>query len=135
MRLLAESQHLGADGVHGRRHDGAHRGVARDAPDDDLVAQVDVGDDAEPFGAAHEDGRPPLVDHQLGGLSDGGAEVAEDGRTAHDLRDRARAHVGQRAHRARCLKQALAVVGRQPLDAFRAAQQLDGDVFGDAVDP
>ena len=62
---------LGADGVHRRRHDLGDRGVPRDAAHDHLVAQVDVGDDAgdaAAAGAAHQDRRALLGDHDLRGL-------------------------------------------------------------------
>ena len=118
-------EHAGADGVHRRRHDLGDGGVAGDVADDDLVAQVDVGDDALDAlaaRAAHEDRRALLGDHDLRGLLRRRLRVAEQRLAARDRRDRQRAHVGQRAHGAGRLQQALAQVGGHPLQARRVCR-------------
>ena len=127
-------QHLGADGVDRRRHDRAHRRLGGDAADDDLVAKVDVGHDAEPVAQAHEDGGAALGDERLGYLTDGRVGLAEDRLAAHQRGDRPVAHVGQGAHRASRLDQTLALVAGQPLHTFGPAKQADGHSFRDAVE-
>ena len=104
--------------------------------DDDLVAQVDVGDDALDAAAAraaHEDRRTLLGDHDLRGLPRRRLRLAEQRLAARDRRDRQRAHVGKRAHGAGRLQQALAQVGGHPLQPRRPPEQADGLVLRDAV--
>ncbi len=127
-------QHLCADGMDRRRHDRAHGRLGGDAADDDLVAKVDVGHDAEPIAQAHENGRAPFGDEQLGHLADGCVGLAEDRFAAHQRGDRPVTHVGQGAHRAGRLDQTLALVARQPLHPFGPAEQVDRHGLGDAVE-
>ena len=124
----------GADGVHRRRHDGAHRRVAGDAADDDPLAQVDVGDDAEPVPRAHDHGRVALGAHQLGGRADGRLRVAQGRCSPHHGGHRQRLHLGQGTQGTRRVEQRVPLRGRQPADAVLTAEQLHAEVRGDAVE-
>ena len=127
-------EHLGVDRVDRRRHDRAHRRLGGDAADDDLVAKVDVGHDAETVAQAHQDRRAALGFQQLGRLADGRVGLAEDRLAAHQRGDRPVAHVGQRPHGAGRLNEALALIAGQPLTPVGRHSRSIGRRLGDAVE-
>ena len=99
-----------------------------------LVAQVHVGDDAEPVASLHQQRRDVLRRHQRGRVRDARLGSAEDRRVMQQGRDRARAHVRQRAHGPGRVDQPRPQPARHEPHARGPAQDLEPDVGRDAVD-
>ena len=108
--------------------------LARHAAGDDLVAQVDVGDDAEALARPHEQGGRRLSAISLGGVMDAGARLAEDRRATEQRGHGTGVHVGQGAHGPRRLDQAVAQGARHEAHALGTAQHLESHVLGEAVE-